>query len=64
MAAPVDPGGIARIAKFVLDLIEGLAIRSVLSEAPPGKEAKQVLWAMLQRSLLIADEANSTDIGA
>ena len=51
-------------AKLVLDLIEGLALRSVLNEAPPSKDARRTLWAMLERSLLIADTETSTNSGA
>jgi TetR/AcrR family transcriptional repressor of uid operon len=49
----------AETAKLVLDLIEGLAVRSVMSEASPSKDARDAVWGILKRSILAADSAKS-----
>lgn len=54
---------VVETAKLVLDLIEGLALRCVLKNAPPDKNAKRTLWVMLQRSLQITGKTKSTDQG-
>lgn len=51
-------------AKLVLDLIEGLALRSVLSGAAPSEDARDALWAILERSILAPGPAISTVSGA
>lgn len=51
-------------AKLVIDLIEGLALRSVLNEAPPSKDAREALWTILERSILARGPARSTSSGA